>query len=294
MKRCVYLLILMAINSSAHAGQAFSFVVGGHRISIEAPRHCRSTSCVSVSIPGIYETHSKRDNDGDADTPARAPAPVAEPVLPRPVAPPARPPAETVAPAPPAVVAQAAPATAPTPATPKSDIEPPAPRLAAASVRLLPKTQPEILVAAPRPTPEPVSRILEASHGGALLGGVLHDPEETPVGDWQTEGNKGSVRIEPCGPALCGYVLNRSSGAKGETVLINMKPKAASVWSGDIYSLVSGDIFYATMALRGPNSLKVEACALGKFFCSGNAWSRIEVKPAKLISYRQAVAEPRS
>ena len=28
--------------------------------------------------------------------------------------------------------------------------------------------------------------------------------------------------------------------------------------------------------MRAPNSLRVEACALGRFFCSGNVWSRID------------------
>ena len=31
---------------------SFSFVIGGHRVHIEASRHCFSPSCVSVSIPG--------------------------------------------------------------------------------------------------------------------------------------------------------------------------------------------------------------------------------------------------
>jgi hypothetical protein len=65
------------------------------------------------------------------------------------------------------------------------------------------------------------------------------EPATTPLGDWQTEGNKGSVRIERCGAALCGYVLSPPSGSKGETVL-NMKPKAADLWTGNIYSRDSG------------------------------------------------------
>ncbi len=101
------------------------------------------------------------------------------------------------------------------------------------------------------------------------------------------------MRIEPLRPALCGYVLDPSTNAKGETVLINMKSKAASEWSGNIYSRDSGNTYYATMTMKGPDSLQVEACALGRFFCSGNAWSRI-AKPDRLISYRQISTEPRS
>ena len=67
MKRFLYLVVLMALSSSAQAGNSLSFVVAGHRIAIEAPRDCNSPSCVSVSIPGIYETGGGQDRDDDID-----------------------------------------------------------------------------------------------------------------------------------------------------------------------------------------------------------------------------------
>ena len=79
-----------------------------------------------------------------------------------------------------------------------------------------------------------------------------------PLGDWQTEG-KGSVRIERCCRALCGHVLNRSSGDNGEMVLINMKPKTAALWSGYIYSHDTENTYYATIAMKGPDSLSTRA-----------------------------------
>jgi hypothetical protein len=54
--RFCYVIVLMVLSSSAYAGQTFSFMVGRHRVRIEAPRHCHSTSCLSVSIPEIRET----------------------------------------------------------------------------------------------------------------------------------------------------------------------------------------------------------------------------------------------
>ena len=80
-------------------------------------------------------------------------------------------------------------------------------------------------------------------------------------------------------PRLCGHVLDASSNGNGEAVLINMKPKAAALWSGNIYSRGSGNTYYGTIEMKGPNSLRVEACALGRFFCSGNLWSRIDANP---------------
>ena len=266
MKRFCAVAVLMLLVSPAHAGESFSFVIGGHHIHIEASRHCNSTSCVSVSIPGIYEKRARfyRDDDDAPNTPP--PAPVAASV------------------APPANTPQAAPVACAPAAVPPPQPAPPA-------------------IAPPPPPPPPViARPAEAAllpppaAAPPRLSKVVHRVEEepdSPLGDWQTEGHKGLVRIEPCGRALCGYVLDSSSNAKGETVLIDMKSKAAAEWSGNIYSRDSGNTYYATMTLKGPDSLQVEACALGRFFCSGNAWSRI-AKPDRLITYRQTSTEPRS
>lgn len=74
MKRFVFLAALMLLNSSADAG-SFSFVVGGHRVRLEAARYCRSLSCVSQSIPGIYTARRGRDRYDDFDAvPEAAPA----------------------------------------------------------------------------------------------------------------------------------------------------------------------------------------------------------------------------
>ncbi|HZE45353.1 MAG TPA: DUF2147 domain-containing protein [Xanthobacteraceae bacterium] len=128
------------------------------------------------------------------------------------------------------------------------------------------------------------------------------EPADTPLGDWQSEGNKGLVRIEPCGSALCGYMVDATTDAKGETILINMKPKmkpemkseGATEWTGTIVSRASGSTYYATMALKQSNTLRVEACAVGRFFCSGNDWSRIATNSQALITSRQATAQPPS
>jgi uncharacterized protein (DUF2147 family) len=128
------------------------------------------------------------------------------------------------------------------------------------------------------------------------------EPADTPLGDWQSEGNKGLVRIEPCGSALCGYMVDAATSAKGETILINMKSKMKSEmksegvaeWTGTIVSRASGSTYYATMALKQSNTLRVEACAVGRFFCSGNDWSRIATAPQALITSRQATAQPPS
>jgi uncharacterized protein (DUF2147 family) len=285
MKRFFYLAVLMALSSSASAGESFSFVVDGHRIHIEAPRNCNSPSCVTVSIPGIYETRRRRDRYDDDAAPAKPTAPAAQPVVVRPIAPPATRPAVEPAVAPPSPPPVAAP---PVPiqqqaALSSPPLQPPAAPPAAASP---PATSPVAAPAVASPVANTSPQLLQVSHD-------VDDEPELPLGDWRTEANKGSVRIERCGRALCGYLLNPSN-AKAESVLINMKPKAASQWSGNVYSRDSGETYYGTMVLEGPNALRVEACALGRFFCSGNVWTRIGGKPGKLITARQTAPEPRT
>ena len=296
MKRFFYLVVLMALSSSAQAGNSFSFVVAGHRITIEAPRDCNSPSCVSVSIPGIYPSRGERDrydeNDeaSDAAVPAKPPVAAAQSAVQQqvgsaPVVQPASKPAvEPVASAPPPPARPAA-SAAPEIAAPPQRIQPANP---------LPKPlQPKPLPVTPS-VDRPTEAVPSVPHSVQVLQEEDDDPSEAPLGDWETEGNKGSVRIERCGRALCGYLLDRSSNAGGEMVLINMKPRTASQWSGDIYSRDSASTYYATIAMHGPDSLRVEACALGRFFCSGNIWSRIGARPEKRVTSRRTLWVPRS
>ena len=121
---------------------------------------------------------------------------------------------------------------------------------------------------------------------------VAHE-DDSPAGDWQTGGKKGLVRIEKCGTALCGYLLNETTNATGETVLSNMKAKTGTQWAGDIYSRASGNTYYAKMTFKQPDTLRVEACAIGRFFCSGNDWTRV-ARSDEVATSRSLPASPKS
>jgi len=276
MKRFCFLAVLMALSSSAYAGGSISFTVGGHRVHIESSRHCRSTSCASVSITRTLEQRRKRDrfDDDDRDVPVK-PAPQ--------VVSPPPPPAASTPPAPPPAVYKSAASTTQIVAAPPPP--PPSP------------VQPAAIPLPPPPPPPPIAKPAEAARPAPRVERVSHqaedEPSDSPIGDWQTEG-KGTVRIAKCGNALCGHVLNSSSNDKGEAVLINMKPKTDRQWTGSVYSRDSGDTYYGTMAIKGTNTLRVEACALGRFYCSGNNWSRITARSENLMTSRQVSAEPRS
>jgi uncharacterized protein (DUF2147 family) len=290
MKRLACLVVLMVLGSSAHAASSFSFVVAGHRISIEAPRSCGLPSCASVSIAGVHETYRRRARSEDGVVaPAIAPRPTkAATPAPQPASvPAAAPPSQLAARAQPAVEA---PARAPQ-SPPLTEAPPPAaPKQVAAPA---PPEEP-----APPPAP-PASEVVAPGAPAALpVVKVLREAEEappdSPLGDWRPEGNKGLVRIKPCGKALCGHVLDPKSDSTGESVLINMKPNGADTWSGNIYGRASGTTYYGTLAIKNKNSLYVEACALGRFFCSGTIWSRVITWPDELITSSRKTTEPKS
>jgi len=91
---------------------------------------------------------------------------------------------------------------------------------------------------------------------------------------WLTEEKEGRVRIEPCGPNICGYSVDKKSNANGEQVLINMKP-GKDKWSGRIFDPNSGSTYDSTIALKGTDSLRVQGCAFGGMFCGGQTWTRV-------------------
>jgi uncharacterized protein (DUF2147 family) len=169
-------------------------------------------------------------------------------------------------------------------------VPPPPPKVE--PVKTIPAEAPPVVAPKPVPVPTPVPQISKVSRQ------TEDEPADTPLGDWQTEGSKGAVRVERCGQAMCGYLLNLASNAKGDTILINMKPKSKTVksdmaWSGTIYSRSSGATYYATMTMKGEDTLRVEACAFGRFFCSGNDWTRME-KASRMMTYQETSSRPPS
>ncbi len=135
----------------------------------------------------------------------------------------------------------------------------------------------------PRVEKEVIAPAQESGPPIKYTSGAAEEPTEEPLGQWETEGSKGTVRIERCGGALCGYALKDAS-QKGESVLVNMKPKSAGLWTGSISSHASGNTYYATMRLTKSNKLHVEACAFGRFFCTGNDWTRTDEQPEQLLA----------
>jgi uncharacterized protein (DUF2147 family) len=266
MKRFGYLAVLVMLMSSPADAGSISFMFHGHRVRVERPRHCFSRSCLSVSAPGLNRTHP----DDIAAAPELAPVKPALPALPS---------APSSSPAP----VQSVIVSSPAPKSPNVEF-------AANPTQAAPPPRESL-----RPPPAEKPPVTAQVPPAATSQPAASEPADTPLGDWQSE-SKDLVRIEACGSALCGYMVDAATNAKGETILINMKPKmkheSATEWTGTIASHASTS--YATMALKQQNTLRVEACAVGRFFCSGNDWSRIATTPQALITSRQATAQPPS
>ena len=277
MQRLGFLAVLIMLTSSADAGSV-SFNVGRHRVQIE--RHCRSASCTSILISRNLDWRRKRlEENRDADLAPKPVPPAPQTVSPPrpPVPPPPSPPATT---APTKAIVAASPPTVYTTAATRGEIvaaPPPTPPSAPPPVQ-----QVSAPVAPPPPVTKPAEAAQPAPQVEQVLRQVEEEPQDSPIGDWLTEG-KGTVRIAKCGHSLCGYVVT-SSNEKGEAILINMKPKTGRQWAGSVYSQDSGETYYGTMAMKGDSTLRVEACVLGRFYCSGNNWSRITRRADNLVT----------
>ena len=277
MKKCLAIAVLLLASSLTAAQAQYTFEYGGRTITIDPDRG-------TVHIPGVYDNTGKkakrpRGEEGDLDRPGRkAPqqaktAPQAAPEATTPAAPapaeqaaaPADAPAAPAPPAP-ATTSRGEPSTA-TAAVAPADTAAPAPAAPAPPVQqnAVPAAPPAP-VAAPAPPPPQQKQ--------AAVPSSIPSSANSPLGVWLTEEKEGKVRIEPCGPNLCGYSVDKKSNQNGEQVLINMKP-GKDKWSGRIFDPNSGSTYDSTIALKGTDSLRVQGCAFGGMFCGGQTWTRV-------------------
>ena len=263
MKRLLAMAALLLASSAAQAQYQFEY--GGKTIRIDPDRG-------TVSIPGVYDNtrkakRAKTDQDTSRSKPATepqttpAPADTAAVPPPAPPAPPAPPPPATATTTPDQQPATSAPQdTAALPPPPA----PPAPAP-------LPPVQQSATPPAPPPPPAPT--VAAAPPSQAPSPAQRRDPN-SPLGVWLTEEKEGKVRIEQCGANLCGYSVDAKSNANGEQVLINMRP-GPDKWSGRILDPNTGSTYDSTIAMKGPDTLRVQGCAFGGMFCGGQTWTRV-------------------
>ncbi|MGY4570368.1 DUF2147 domain-containing protein [Bradyrhizobium sp. USDA 3256] len=259
----------LVLASTAAAQAQYTFDYGGRTIHIDPDRG-------TVSIPGVYDntprgtkrakredTEQKRkapkeantDAKSDTKTDAKTNSQAAPPGAPAAAAPP---PVDQAAVPPAPAATTTDPASTGVAATP-----PPAPPAVqpTAAPAAKPTTAPTVGAASPNaPAPKPLANPVQAAN--------------SPLGLWLTEEKEGKIRIEQCGANLCGYAVDKKSNANGEQVLINMKP-GKDKWSGRIFDPNSGSTYDSTIAMKSPDTLRVQGCAFGGMFCGGQTWTRV-------------------
>src|ERR1700758_3400310 len=253
MKKLLALAAFLLASSTAQAQYQFEY--GGRTIRIDPDRG-------TVSIPGVYDNsgrRSRRHSNQDSDrsrkqTPQQAKidpqAPAAEPAQTEPATTPAP---VTAAPEPSTTTATVAPAdsaVAAPAATQPQTTQPPANAAA-----------PPEVVATTAPAPKPPASAVQSAN--------------SPLGVWLTEEKEGKVRIEQCGANLCGYSVDSKSNLNGEQGLINMKAGRDQKGRGRILDPNTGSTYDSTIALKGPDTLRVQGCAFGGMFCGGQTWTRV-------------------
>jgi uncharacterized protein (DUF2147 family) len=116
-----------------------------------------------------------------------------------------------------------------------------------------------------------------------------------PDGIWLTQAGDAKVRVSKCGGGICGVVVwlkdpidpatgkpqidDKNSNPAlarrpiiGLSLFAGMRPAGAGKWSGQIYNADDGKTYASSIAVAGPDTLKVEGCVGG--FCGGETWSR--------------------
>jgi len=250
--------LALAGTSMAQAGEHYSFQIGGRTVRIEVPNRCSDLSCIKVDIPGVNLGGSSDDDvpplpklpgQATTTTPAIPPAPAITPATPS---------------APPAAATAAAPVAPP---------PPPAPAAAPAAAAVVSPPPPPVVASV---SPAPAAAVPSAPASAPASGPTILPGALMPVGVWQTEKKEGKVQIEQCGANLCGWAVEERTGAKGKQVLVDMKPTRENLWNGKINDVRGGGTYVSKMSLHGPNSLRVEGCAMGGMLCGGQTWTRTQ------------------
>jgi Uncharacterized protein conserved in bacteria (DUF2147) len=250
MRKLLTAVAVVLISTSAQA-DVHEVTFGGSTWRIEIPGKCRDLSCIRVSEkdkapPPRARKATKPVKSAATPAPAMGPK-VATPkvAVPPPVASPA-----AVAAMPASAPANVAKTDSKIESAPAEDSRLP--------LLIVEDATPAPQAAANKPRPELRTEPVPA--------------ESSPLGLWLTEKGEGRVRIEPCGPALCGH----TDGKPNEKILINMRLTQKNRWNGKINDVRAGGTYLAQMSLTNADALRVEGCAFGGMFCGSQTWTRVQ------------------
>src|SRR4029079_11505552 len=137
-----------------------------------------------------------------------------------------------------------------------------------------------------------LSAIRLATATVALVAASLSTVAAEPFGTWLTGDKQAQIRVDRCGPRLCGTIVWLKEPIDSATGLpqvddknpdrarqrrpimglriFAMSPASDGAWSGAIYNADDGKNYRATIRETSPSQLTVRGCA--GIFCGDDIW----------------------
>jgi uncharacterized protein (DUF2147 family) len=99
------------------------------------------------------------------------------------------------------------------------------------------------------------------------------------LGVWLHESGDARVKFTPCGDAVCGWIVWIKAGADtdarvGDRTFYEMRRVSPDLWRGKTLYPEDGEVYDATMQLKGP-VLTTSGCAIGGLICKSVRWTRV-------------------
>jgi uncharacterized protein (DUF2147 family) len=106
------------------------------------------------------------------------------------------------------------------------------------------------------------------------------------AGNWTNPKHSVTVRIAPCGPALCGRVISATPEARdkaaaagtprliGTELMSDLRPIGDGIWSGSMFVPDQNVRAQGEVRMIGPRTIEVEGCAMGGMLCKSQRWTR--------------------
>lgn len=112
------------------------------------------------------------------------------------------------------------------------------------------------------------------------------DAQTQPTGVWRNPRNSVHVRIQPCGPAMCGTVVwaspralakAREAGTPnlvGAQLFRQLRPQGGGSWGGRVYVPDLARTVSGRLRVQGSNAV-VSGCLAGGLMCRTQTWTRV-------------------
>lgn len=110
---------------------------------------------------------------------------------------------------------------------------------------------------------------------------------DRPPATWRNPQDSVHVRIEPCGPRMCGVVIWASDKAKadaarggggplvGSVLFRDFAEEKPGVWRGRLFVPDIGKTFGGTISVIDRDHIRGRGCLVGGIGCKSQVWTRI-------------------